>query len=275
MTTTESPQQPSFAFPLDSEMWRINHQRCGLFYGPAAAILQIAHPRIAQGVADHSDFDSDSLGRLTRTLQGTNRIAFGTRAEAEAMQQKLQSIHSQVRGDTSAGMDGRPKYSAFEPDLLLWVLATMITAALEGYQLIGNQPSAERKQQFYTEMREFGSYFGLDAEYGPADYQAFEDYYHEMLNSDLLGSHPICAQLAQAIALPSDSLKARTIGRSIYSLTVETLPFPARERLGFKSSALTRSSMRLLKTAAPRVFPRLPQPLRNFPEAQERLAREK
>ena len=40
-----------FAFSLESEMWRINHERCGLFFGPAAAILQIAHPRIAQGVA--------------------------------------------------------------------------------------------------------------------------------------------------------------------------------------------------------------------------------
>ena len=92
-----------FAFSLESEMWRINHERCGLFFGPAAAILQIAHPRIAQGVADHSEFETDTLGRLRRTLAATNRIAFGTLAEAEQTRERLRAIHGQVKGEISEG----------------------------------------------------------------------------------------------------------------------------------------------------------------------------
>lgn len=41
-----------FLWTPESEMWRINRERCGLLFGPAAAILQVAHPRIAQGVFD-------------------------------------------------------------------------------------------------------------------------------------------------------------------------------------------------------------------------------
>ena len=45
--------------------------------GPAAAILQIAHPRIEQGVHNHTNFRTDIMGRLRRTLESTNRIVFG------------------------------------------------------------------------------------------------------------------------------------------------------------------------------------------------------
>ena len=134
-----------FLFDLDSEMWQINHQRCGLIFGPAAAILQIAHPRIAQGVAEHSDFRNDTLGRLRRTLAATNGIAFGTVAEAEKIQQHLHHVHGQVRGKISEGMNGPKGYSAFEPDLLIWVLATLVMASVKGWELVYGPLPLERR----------------------------------------------------------------------------------------------------------------------------------
>lgn len=264
-----------FAFPLDSEMWRINHQRCGLFFGPAAAILQIAHPRIARGVADHSQFDSDSLGRLRRTLASTNRIAFGTVEEAEAVRQRISGIHEGVRGRVSPGMDGCPRYSAFEPDLLLWVLATLVMAAIQGYEMVHGTLPENRREQFYRDMKQFGTYFGLDQNQVPADLASFESYYLSVIEGDLLASHPLCAELAQSIASPRDSWLARSLGISIRFLVVETLPPNVRERLGFQSTRFTRSSMLLLRRSIPHVYPRLPERSRLFPEALERLEREK
>lgn len=252
-------------------MWRINHQKCGLLFGPAAAILQIAHPRIAQGVADHSDFSSDSLGRLKRTLQGTNRIAFGTREEALAMKARLQAVHGQVKGNVSEGMRGQKGYSAFEPDLLMWVLATMVEAATQGYEQIYGELSPDRKQRFYLEMREFGEYFGLAASYGPEGYSEFTDYYQEMIDSDWLGSHSLCTKLAQKIALPNDSRRVTGLGKAIYFLTVETLPEPVRQRLGFQSTKTTRMKMRCLTCSLPFWFPLLPNQLRLYPESRQRL----
>lgn len=256
-------------------MWRINHERCGLFYGPAAAILQIAHPRIAQGVADHSEFETDTLGRLRRTLAATNRIAFGTLAEAEQTREKLSQVHGQVRGEIPEGMEGRPRYSAFEPDLLLWVLATMIMAALQGYELVYGRLPGDRRQAFYRDMREFGTYFGLEESEGPADFTEFERYYDEMLAGPLLGSHPLCSRLARAIVHPKDSLSTTVIGAATSFLPIETLPSPVRERLDLKRSLFSRCSFSLVRSGAPSWFPRLPRSLRWYPESVERIERMK
>lgn len=275
MVTENHAKQTQFAFSMDSEMWRINHQKCGLFFGPAAAILQIAHPRIAQGVADHSQFESDSLGRLQRTLLSTNRIAFGSLEEAREMKQRLAKVHASVRGEVSESMAGPNHYSAFEPELLLWVTATMIEAALQGYEMVSGELPAKRKEQFYQEMLEFGTYFGLAGDAGPASYMEFKHYYDDMLNGELLGSHPLCSQLAQAIALPQDSAWAKLLGRRLYFLAVEGLPSPVREKLGFRSSRYTRSSMWALRRSVRLGFGLLPPQVRLYPEALARVRLEK
>lgn len=271
--TDSAPQR--FAFAVDSEMWRINHQKCGLFFGPAAAILQVAHPRIGQGVADHSSFESDSIGRLTRTLQSTNRIAFGTVEEAEAIRERLRQVHRGVTGKTSEGIEGNPRYSAFEPELLLWVLATLVMAAQQGYEMVYGPLPPDRREQFYREMRQFGTYFGLDENYGPTDSIEFEHYYHAMIHGDLLGSHPLCARMARAIAEPRDSYAARKVGQAIRFLPIETLPSPVRERIGFRSTPFTRTSMGILRRSAPVAFPCLPRRMRWFPESFQRIKRER
>ena len=141
----------SFLFGPKSEMWRISRERCGLIYGPAAAILQVAHPRIAQGVYEHSNFRRDTLGRLRRTLKSTNEIVFGRVSEAEAVSRDLAAVHGRVRGRVFPAVEGPKTYSAFEPDLLFWVLATLITGALAGYEFIyGELPFAERRLSIAT-----------------------------------------------------------------------------------------------------------------------------
>ena len=46
--------------------------------GPRALLLQIAHPLVAAGVADHSDFRSDPWRRLDGTLRSYLRIIYGS-----------------------------------------------------------------------------------------------------------------------------------------------------------------------------------------------------
>ena len=107
LETGEDPGDPgAYVFSSDSEIWRVNRYASGLLFGPAAVLLQVAHPRIAQGVADHSNYRTDALGRLRRTLNTVNRIAFGTKREAEQMREQLSAVHHRVQGDISEGMAG-------------------------------------------------------------------------------------------------------------------------------------------------------------------------
>lgn len=258
-----------YIFGPDSEMWRINRERCGLFFGPAAAILQVAHPRVAQGVHDHSRFRTDTLGRLRRTLQATNRIAFGRRSEAEAMRDQLARVHSRIRGETADGVPGPKTYSADEPDLLLWVLATLIVAAIDGYELVYDPLPTERKKAFYADMIRFGAYFGVDESTCPESWTAFKEYYRSMIEGDLLGGHPICAEVSHGIVHPRDSFAVRSLGFAIDFLPIETLPEPVRSRLGIRSTPWTRSRMNLIRRTAPRWFPRLPERQRFYLEYLE------
>ncbi|MCB1094748.1 MAG: DUF2236 domain-containing protein [Verrucomicrobiae bacterium] len=256
-----------YLFPVDSEMWRVNRACTGLLFGPAAVLLQVAHPRVAQGVADHSDFQKDAMGRLRRTLSTVNRIAFGTFADAETMREHLAQVHGRVKGQTSEGMPGARRYSAFEPDLLMWVLATLVDASIKGYEWIWGNLPMERREVFYEDFRKFGTYFGLATTEGPADYAEFVDYFEAMLGSEWLGSHPLCREVAAAVVRPRHPLRDRCLGRLVDFLPIETVPAQLREKLGLRSTGWTRGRLRLLKMVAPTGFRILPDRLTIYPEA--------
>ena len=89
-----------------SQMWRINREAVLLGAGPAALLLQIAHPLVAEGVAAHSDYPADPFGRLRRTLRTTLAMVFGDGPEAERAVARLNRVHAGVRGEVDR--PGRP-----------------------------------------------------------------------------------------------------------------------------------------------------------------------
>lgn len=247
----------------------MNRYANGLLFGPAAVLLQVAHPRVAQGVADHSDFREDALGRLRRTLSTVNRIAFGTKKEAEEIRARLKEVHGRVKGETSDGMRGPRGYSAFEPDLLMWVLATLIDASIKGYEFVWEPLSRERRENFYRDFRRFGTYFGLGEEVGPKGYGEFVEYYEEMLEGDLLGSHPLCAEVASAVVRPQNPWRDRMLGKVVDFLPIETVPVNIRTSLGLESTWWTRGRMEILEKVAPVGFRVLPKRVTYYPESYE------
>ena len=83
-----------------SEAWRLNREAMLLLgAGPRALLLQIAHPLVAAGVAEHSDFRADPWLRLSGTLRSYLRIVYGTADEARGEIRRLHDLHRGVRGD--------------------------------------------------------------------------------------------------------------------------------------------------------------------------------
>ncbi|MDP9265849.1 MAG: DUF2236 domain-containing protein, partial [Chloroflexota bacterium] len=70
-------------FPAGSVSRRLDRELFMLLGGTAALLMQISHPLVAAGVADHSDFRRDPVGRLRRTLDTTLAVVFGDAAAAE------------------------------------------------------------------------------------------------------------------------------------------------------------------------------------------------
>src|SRR5205823_10179000 len=100
------------AFSRDSVIRRVNGEGVLLLGGGRAVLMQIAHPRVAKGVAEHSDFERDPFGRLIATLNAMTAVVFGTRERSERTVAAMRAVHERVVGDG---------YSANDPELLQWV----------------------------------------------------------------------------------------------------------------------------------------------------------
>ena len=261
-----------FAFPPDSLLWRVCRERCNLLDGAAAAILQVAHPKIAAGVRDHSDFRIGPLARLQRTLDGVNTIAFGTRAQASATSARIAARHALVRGGVGPDDDAAP-YSADDPELLMWVIATLVMAAVVGYERALPPLTEDAKAAFYADMRRFGTYFGLPEHVGPRTWGEFVAYYERMLADEAMGSSEVSRAMAWAVAAPERPWWLRVLSRPARFAVVETLPSPVRERLGFRSTGWTRLAMRLVSRAMPWVVPLLPARVRYAPQYLDAVKR--
>lgn len=242
---------------MESAVWETNSHWTGMVYGPAAAILQIAHPQVAHGVARHSNFKADTLGRLTRTLADVNSIAFGTWTEAEKTKKRLFAMHSKVRGTSEGGVD----YHALDQDLLIWVLATLIMASVKGRELVYGPMELDRKEEFLAEMVVLGQFFGIreDVDERLSSWANYERYFDDMINGELLGSDPVCGELARYLVKPQDGPMVKGLSFVIDFLPVETLPPQLLERLTLRSTLVSRTKMRCFERIFPVVFRCLPQ----------------
>src|SRR4051812_11300983 len=102
-------------FGPDSLTWRVNSQGVLLFGGGAAVILQVAHPLVAAGVSQHSNYREDPWGRLYRTLGVTTRIIFGSTDTAEEAAERLWNVYGRVRGVTTERGGAAPEGGAPPP----------------------------------------------------------------------------------------------------------------------------------------------------------------
>ena len=82
-----------------SEAWRLNREAMLLLgAGPRALLLQIAHPAVAAGVNDHSDFRADPWRRLAGTLRSYLTIVYGSTGAARAEIRRLNTLHRGITG---------------------------------------------------------------------------------------------------------------------------------------------------------------------------------
>src|SRR5438552_1035879 len=104
----------------DSVTRRVNRENILLLGGGRALLMQLAHPKVAAAVDEHSDFRSQPIRRLRRTIRMTMAIVFGDRETALAAARSVNQAHGRVRGEG---------YRALDPDLLRWVHATLVDSA--------------------------------------------------------------------------------------------------------------------------------------------------
>jgi uncharacterized protein (DUF2236 family) len=168
-----------------SEAWRLNREAALLLgAGPRALLLQIAHPLVAEGVDQHSDFRADPWSRLAGTLRSYLTIVYGTTAEARGEIRRLNGLHRSVAGpvrDPGAAASLGESYQARDPQLSLWVHATLVDSTLATVDAWLEPLSHERRARFYAETLRVGRLFGVSEAVLPPDIDAFDAYVATML----------------------------------------------------------------------------------------------
>ncbi len=129
-----------------SAAWRVHADAAMFVGGLRALLLQTTHPLTMAGVAEHSDYRSDPLGRLQRTAGFLGITTYGTTAEAKAAIARVRKVHVKVKG---IAPDGRA-YDARDPRLLGWVHATEVDSFLAAYQRYATSPLDRSEADAYV-----------------------------------------------------------------------------------------------------------------------------
>ena len=178
-----------------SEAWRLNREAMLLLgAGPRTLLMQLAHPAVATAVADHSDFRSDPWRRLAGTLRSYLTIVYGSRRSAHREIRRLNTLHRGITG---------PGYAARDPELALWVHATLIDSTIVTNAAWLGPLSLDRRAAFYAETRPIGRALGVPESLLPADLDAFERYLAGMLAAaGPVRVSPLARELARAVLRP-------------------------------------------------------------------------
>ena len=219
-----------------SVMWAVHGDAATIVGGLRALLVQTLHPLVMAGVADHSDYRSDPLGRLHRTVSFLGDVVFGSTAEADAAVEAVKKMHRRVTG---VAPDGRP-YSADDPHLLSWVHCTLVESFWQCRVRYGAAPLPSGSADGYVaEMAEIGRRLG--AEDPPTDASALRARLTAFI-PELDVSHQ-AREATRFLLWPQVPISARMPYTALLGAAIGTLPDFARRMLGVQVPRLAHSLM--------------------------------
>ena len=223
-------------FSPSSVFWRVNREFATGLAGPRAVLMQIAHPLIAAGVANHSRFREHRLARLYRTSLAATAITFGSQDFAlwaiRSINRKHQAVHGVLRSRVGVFPPGTP-YDANDPELKLWVLSTIMDSTLLVYDMFASPLSNGEREEYYRGIVLMARLFDIPDSLVPATYDDFQTYLTSMLESDVVTVSDSAREIANALFSPS------IIGTLLYfgsAVGIGLLPEPLRREFGFRWS---------------------------------------
>ena len=230
-------------FGPGSLTWRVNREGVLLVGGGAALVLQVAHPLVAAGVAEHSNYREDPWGRLYRTLDLTTKIVFGSTEVAEEAAGRIRHVHKRVNGVTTEAGGRYPAgtpYDAQDPELLMWVHATLVNTSLQVYTRYVGSLSIADQQAYYEEQKVLAERVGVPRDMQPETFADFNDYFRDMIASDRIAATEALRDVVAATLRPELPFVMRPLVEALNLATVALLPDRLRAELDLPWTANRR-----------------------------------
>jgi uncharacterized protein (DUF2236 family) len=224
---------PELSFLAPDSIVRVVHSDLPtmLIGGLAALLLQMLHPLAMAGVAEHSNYQSDPLGRLRRTADFVGTTTFGSRSEAEKAIAQVQRVHRRVHG---VAPDGRA-YSAADPDLVTFIHVAEMSSFLESARRFGPRAlTLEQCDRYYEDVAPVA--VALGAERVPRSMLETQGYFGRIRPELSAGPQALQARdwLRRGVAKRPEERIAYSI---LLAAAISTLPRWARRQLELSAPA--------------------------------------
>ena len=260
-------------FTSDSLIWHINREPALLLCGMRALLLQIAHPKVAQGVADHSRYREDPLGRGIRTFTAMYSLMFGRRDEALAAALHIREIHNRVHGRVvdplPSGCD--PHYDANDAELLFWVMATLLDSAVMAYELFVARLTDEDRDRYLEQAKTMGALFGISADRYPPNWTDFQTWFAAQLQSDTLTITPTAREICRHLL--AGSWFVRLLSPFNYAMATMSLPETFANEFGLQRRLWVRGLYYSMRFTTRLLVRLTPYAWRGVPAARRRERR--
>jgi uncharacterized protein (DUF2236 family) len=156
--TMDYPGAPGLFGP-DAISWESMGDVSGFIGGIRALLIQAAHPEVVAGVADHSRYREDPLGRLSRTSAYVTATSYGAMPEVKQAVAIVRRVHRPVQGRSHRGLP----YQADDPPLAAWVHNSLTDSFLVAAQVYGARPlSIDESDRFVREQARIGRLLDAD-----------------------------------------------------------------------------------------------------------------
>ncbi len=251
-----------------SVAWKVGREVAVLLGGSRAVLMQLAHPLVAMGVSAHSDYMADPFGRAERTFVLGELLTFGSDEKARKAARTINRLHLHVHGTLpleAGAFDRGTRYDARNPELLLWVHATLVDTLLLCYTEFVGPLTAVEQEAYYQESKEIARLLGLLPDKMPGKVDDLRQYVNDTVHSNRLAATPQARQLAHQVLFPPAPPILRPIMHLNLQLTCALLPQPVREIYGLEWGRGRQHVFDLSAWGMRAIIPRLPMSLRELP----------
>ena len=256
-------------FSPDAMIWQVDREMVLLLAGGRALLMQLAHPKVAAGVAEHSHFKADPLGRLYRTMAAMWSIVFDEAPAARASLNQVKNVHRRIHGIISPAesLPFGTRYDALDIELLLWVHATLIDSAMVAYDIFVKPFTADEKSKYYDDSKKLAGLFEIPEMVVPGSAVDFDRYMDRMLSGNEIAVGPTARTLAEEILCPSPWV-LKPAAPFFRLITAGLLPERLRKPYGLGWNKRKEKIFRSFAKGIRGLLPLVPGPLRLVPNAR-------
>ncbi len=256
-------------FDDDSMIREVHRERVMALSGGRSLLMMAAHPVAWQGFFRSTASLDEPYERLARAATVLQVITWGDRARADRMTAYVRKAHRGARGTLA---DGTP-YRADDPELLLWILASIVDSALVVFERWVRPLDDAERERYWQDWRLVGKLFAIPYKRSPRTYDDFRAYVDGMVAHELEVVPEARALSRKVVLEPPVPARYRPLVEVANTVTAGTLPVRVRRMYGLSWDPVREVGLRVNAEWSKRVLlPLLPGGLRLTPGARAAAA---